>query len=59
MVADTTEAITELVGDAFLKLAGRIVTQITLVLKERENDAVVLASVELDDFFSGTGAAIG
>jgi HAMP domain-containing protein len=44
-VADTSEAITGLVGDSFLKLAKRIVKNIQTELVDRENDAVAMANI--------------
>ena len=44
-VADTSEAITGLVGDSFLKLAKRVVKNIQTELVDRENDAVAMANI--------------
>lgn len=44
-VADTTEAITLLVGDAFLKLAKQLAQKIESTLLERENDVRSLAKL--------------
>lgn len=51
-VADTTAAITELVGDSFLKVANQLAKNIGDSLAERENDTLLLAkmiSTAIDD----------
>ena len=44
-VKDTSEAITGLVGDSFLKLAKRVVKNIQTLLYEREADTVAMANI--------------
>jgi len=44
-VKDTSEAITGLVGDSFLKLAKRVVENIETLLSEREADTVTTANI--------------
>lgn len=44
-VKDTSEAITGLVGDSFLKLAKRVVKDIEILLEERQADAIATADM--------------